>query len=839
MNNGLYLPDDIFVLAFRKASVGMALLSLDDHVLTANEALTGQLGYSAEELQHILYLQEFGISLQESDHFTLPGQRIADSQGKLHSFKVEVTLLRNGQGAPQALLAQFHPDLQPPILPVSEEITETLHDLITNHAQDIISYSSPTGVLQYISPSVEKLLGYKPGELLGKATSSLFHPEDLEQMMKRDWKDIEVFTNRVLHKDGSYLWIESTIKTLRDRSGQVLRTIGISRNVTDRVLTEQGLRASRQELKTILEHSMIIILKAVRTGDSYLCTMAEGRGLKDLGIPAGSLEGRTLDELSSDNRFPMVKSYLDEAWAGNDVVYEGYNFGRIFMVSVCPLQVNGETVELIMSLQDMTERRQLESKLTVTREHLNEAQRITHIGSFEWHIASDTLNCSDEMYRILGMDLSEQRGGAEGLTCFIHPEDLEMTGRVLVQSLASGKLDHKCRIITTQGLEKHVHVLGLLHDEGTSASKLVGTIQDISEWTRMKLTLQETVERYTSLKRYNPDAVLSLDRSGKLLHVNLAAEQLTGFGTRELQGMPFTRLLAGEDAGAVLPHWERIMEGRSASELSLRLGTKQGEIKDILATPAPIVVQRQIVGCYIIAKDVTEQKRRDDQLKNSEKLRLAGELAAAIAHEIRNPLTSIKGFLKLIRNGKVKDGYFQIIFNEFMRIESIMEELLLLAKPQAVKRQRQQVDPLIRQAVALLVSQANLKCVRLIYEPGEEGIYVNCDENQIKQVVINMVKNAIDSMSGGGHITISLKKRDRHARIRIEDEGCGIPQEVLGKLGQPFYTTKESGTGLGLMVCYRIIENHSGRINVSSTVGVGTRFDVYLPIQEAKPARMV
>lgn len=239
-----------------------------------------------------------------------------------------------------------------------------------------------------------------------------------------------------------------------------------------------------------------------------------------------------------------------------------------------------------------------------------------------------------------------------------------------------------------------------------------------------------------------------------------------------------------------------------------------------------------MVGLWKAGNKIQNEDRTQQLLLASEKLAIAGQLAAGIAHEIRNPLTSLKGFLQLMQSGRSsKEEYYAIMASELNRIELILTELLVLAKPQqqAAMLPEDMID-LINQVIVLLNTQASLNNIQLITDFKVEALKVKCNENQIKQVFINLVKNAIDSMPKGGEIIIKVDKLEKHANIMFIDSGYGIPQDKLIKMGEPFYSTKEEGNGLGLMVSFKIIENHGGTIIIHSKVGEGTTFEVGLPL---------
>nr|WP_281272116.1 ATP-binding protein [Paenibacillus flagellatus] len=203
-------------------------------------------------------------------------------------------------------------------------------------------------------------------------------------------------------------------------------------------------------------------------------------------------------------------------------------------------------------------------------------------------------------------------------------------------------------------------------------------------------------------------------------------------------------------------------------------------------------------------------------------LSAVGQLAAGIAHEIRNPLTALKGFNKLMQAGAPNSAYLDIMDSELDRINTIVSELLFLSKPRSVEFEDKNIISIIRDVCSLLETQAIINNVEIVKQLEVEKYTVRCVEHQLKQVFINLVKNAIEAMPNGGKITISAELIDSSILIGIRDEGHGIPDKIQAKIGQPFFTTKEKGTGLGLMVSQKIIQNHDGNMTIRSKMNEGT-----------------
>ncbi|SDN99532.1 PAS domain S-box-containing protein [Paenibacillus sp. yr247] len=246
--------------------------------------------------------------------------------------------------------------------------------------------------------------------------------------------------------------------------------------------------------------------------------------------------------------------------------------------------------------------------------------------------------------------------------------------------------------------------------------------------------------------------------------------------------------------------------------------------------------QGKIVGAYVIFKDVTNMRSLEEMVQRSDRLAMIGQIAAGTAHEIRNPLTSIKGFLQVLRRtfevqGMEKEqSYTVVMLEEIDRINELVNEFLLLSKPKHVSYERIDVTEVLRGILPIINNEAILYNVHLQYEASYHLPEVIADKELLKQVFLNVCKNGIEAMADGGTLTISEKVDtvERNVSIDIHDTGSGIPMFVIDKIFDPFFTTKDTGTGLGLSVCQRIIHDMGGTIRVSSK-GFGTTFTISIP----------
>jgi two-component system, sporulation sensor kinase E len=358
--------------------------------------------------------------------------------------------------------------------------------------------------------------------------------------------------------------------------------------------------------------------------------------------------------------------------------------------------------------------------------------------------------------------------------------------------------------------------------------------KEVDEKQLTMVKLEESEKKYRQLVEESPEAiVLKRKDNNQWYYVNQTAVQLLkAKSKKELINRDTYEAIHPDDHEKVRRTIENSKEDYYNFEC--RLVCLNGDIIDVEIRSIPLVYEGKSY-LHIIIRDITELKQSREFIQQTEKLTVVGELAAGIAHEIRNPLTSLKGFTQLLGNEiDSNQEFIEIMITEIERINTIVSELLFLAKPKKVNFKDIELGKLLQSMITLMKGQANLYGVTInlhTNSPLNEMILFGL-EDQIKQVLINLIKNAIESMPEGGDITINVTRNDKMVEIKIIDEGCGIPHELLSKLGQPFFTTKEKGTGLGLMVCYSIIESHQGSLVIDSIKRIGTTVNVKLPLSQ-------
>lgn len=360
------------------------------------------------------------------------------------------------------------------------------------------------------------------------------------------------------------------------------------------------------------------------------------------------------------------------------------------------------------------------------------------------------------------------------------------------------------------------------------ASNLGQSTEELRQMNEENRSMREHLE---SVINQTADAIQLTDLEGCTIRVNRAFEQLYGWSEEELNGKRLDFIPA-----SLKEEWTRHEDELRGGQSLLSIETvrlcKDGREIEVGLSQSPIFDKEGHITSFIsVYRDMTERNKMEELLRRSEKLTTVGQLAAGVAHEIRNPLTTLRGFLQLQQSsGKVSSQHTDLMLSELDRINLIVSEFLILAKPQAVRFQVKDIRYIMGDVVSLLDSMAHLYNIQFLIDFSSDPIYVHCEENQLKQVFINLLKNAIEAMPEGGMISLEIKAEEDRVFVWIVDEGEGISEDKIPKLGEPFFTSKEHGTGLGLMVSQRIIEVHKGTMVIESAVGWGTLVTISLPI---------
>ncbi|MED4229470.1 EAL domain-containing protein, partial [Neobacillus cucumis] len=368
---------------------------------------------------------------------------------------------------------------------------------------------------------------------------------------------------------------------------------------------------------------------------------------------------------------------------------------------------------------------------------------------------------------------------------------------------------------------------------GGEVVEVIGSCIDITDRKKAEKALLDSETKYRLIAENMTDLIILFDVNQKGIYASPSHESVLGYSSEYFEGNSTLNLIHPDDVDNAMRQFTEVFNTKVPARVEVRLLHANGEWKLFDCTGTPVMGENdQVEHIMVVSKDITEKRKAEEMLWNAEKLSIVGELAAGVAHEIRNPLTSIKGFIQLFREGFVKPEYFNVILTEFNRIEEIIKEFLTLAKPQEIQPKLVNIPLLLKEIETLLESETLLNDVHFSIEIEPDLPLVMCDANQMKQVLINLCKNSFDAtdIKENGFIGVKAYLNQDHLIIQIRDNGIGISEERLKRLGEPFYSNKEKGTGLGLMTCFRIIKQHKGTLTFDSKENQGTTVEIRLPL---------
>jgi two-component system, sporulation sensor kinase A len=413
-----------------------------------------------------------------------------------------------------------------------------------------------------------------------------------------------------------------------------------------------------------------------------------------------------------------------------------------------------------------------------------------------------------------------------------HHEDTNLDAEFLQQLLNSdlSYFEVEKRYIHKEGHIVWVHLSLSAFDGNAGQKLLIYQIKDINRRKEAEENLRRSELQYRKLVDLCPDAIC-VHNKNKILYVNKAGLKVLNVNEEELVGRPIVSLL-----NDIHHHffYRVVNEDWTADQLEFRITLPDGREKDLRCSSTPIMFQGES-AFQVVFRDNTYnkelEKTNDILLQQSEKMNLVGELAAGIAHEIRNPLTSLKGFLQLLASDFEDHSfpYDKIIFSEIDRINTIINELLLLAKPTVEELRIIDIRHVIDQVVLFMRAQANMYNIEILVDFPRAPKVIEGSENKLKQVFINILQNSIEAMPSGGKITIEMSELGHSLVLSFRDEGYGIPADLIDNIGKPFFTTKKNGTGLGLLVTNNIIQHHQGSLSIRSKEGEGTEILISFP----------
>jgi PAS domain S-box-containing protein len=578
-------------------------------------------------------------------------------------------------------------------------------------------------------------------------------------------------------------------------------------------------------------------------------------------------------------------SVIDGAYEATDF-YENLGGKRrhLYFLATPIFDEKGDVIAAIETLQDVTRERELELSLTEHAETLkreleeNIRLRKTIEGIIEgspiptfvidrnhrvilWNPAFTALSGHDGM-KMIGTDnqwmpfYKEKRPVIADLIVDSDLEGLEkFYGKKKVQksTVIEGAYEATDYYENIGGKRRHLYFLAApILDEKGEVIAAIETLQDVTREREMELSLKEYAETmrneleenihlrknmeelfnfHQSILDSSPDRIIVLNAEGIVSYMSRDVDAERGLTAKKLKGRHFSEFIAPERREFLKERWDEIRQG-TYKPFEIEVVDKDGTKRNLLMSARPIKGTDRLL---VLQRDITDFKELENRFYESQKLAAVGQLSAGIAHEVRNPLSSIKMSLQILEKRMRPTGNdlkrFHIARKEVEHLEKLVSDILVFAKPTEPETHLADLNMCLEYSLAMAEREVEKKEIMVQTQFDDRVPLMPFDSSMLQQAFLNLYLNAIDAMGEGGTLTIRTGLAEGEGQVAIEviDNGAGIDESALPHVFNPFFTTKKYGTGLGLSQVKKIIDQHRGSIDVESRKGEGTRVIVTLP----------
>ncbi len=424
-------------------------------------------------------------------------------------------------------------------------------------------------------------------------------------------------------------------------------------------------------------------------------------------------------------------------------------------------------------------------------------------------------------------EIKERSGAPCGLKAESCPLELaRQTGDKVEMTHQHGGLDGDTR--------EFVLTMYPFRSQDPDRRRYIELARDVTDYRNLINRLQGSEKKLRAILDTATNAILSIDENQEIILFNNAAERIFGYSRQEILGRNLN-LLIPKQYGDHYSFVRRFLEKRESQiigrTISLSALRKSGQEFPIELSLSFLELDDKVTFTAMI-KDISDQRRLERKLLQSERLAAVGQAAAHVAHELKNPLMIIGGFSNQIRGSRLDERdarKIDLILEEVRRLENLVGHLGDFTKTYRLVKRQSDINMVLRDVIRIMAGVYPEDKYRFKESLALDAGEIHCDPDKLKQVFINVISNGLEAMAEGGTITVSSKRSLDGIEIRVADEGSGIPASELQQIYEPFYTTREHGTGLGLSISYKIIAAHSGDISAVSQPGKGTTFIIKLP----------
>jgi PAS domain S-box-containing protein len=708
------------------------------------------------------------------------------------------------------------------------------------------------------------IYGYEPQEIspdYGLIVDAM-HPDSKKEFL--DAIDAALKRKRPFEMDYDFFRKDGTVASLHtigkahfDVDGKPTRMFGIVQDITEQKRAQRTLRESEEKFRTIFDRANDGILivnistKKFSEANKTICDML-GYAKEEillLGIenihPAADVS-RVMEEFSRQMR--------GEKTIAEDLPVMRKD-GSVFYADICAaLIILGGEQYGVGIFRDITERKKSQESLRERERQLAESQRIARIGSWERDLITGRVIWSDEMFRLLGLDPGGTEASLQLLTEMMPRDDRERFTEAVKETLYTNKpysIDY--RVTLKDGSVKTLHARAVvIRNKDGKPLIFRGTSQDVTDLRKIETALRNSRDFVESILDTVDEAFIVIDRDYVITMANNAYARQVNMPLRDIIGKHCHEIShqsskpcfeSGEDCSV-----RHCFETGEPYSCVHRHKSKDGSILYVETKAFPLKdPSGNVISAIEVINNITDKHLLEEQILRTQKLEAVGLLAGGIAHDFNNLLQGVFGSISMAKLFSDKEGkayaMIEVAEKALYQATNLTKQLLTFSKGGEPLKKVIGLPSVIDDAARFALSGSNVDYRSV----SDERLWpVEADEGQITQVINNIVLNACESMPEGGTVRIEMRnvlidetvglplKKGKYVQVDIRDSGTGIPESHLSKIFDPYFTTKKKGSGLGLATSYSIIGRHGGVITVSSQLGAGSTFSIYLPASEQR-----
>jgi len=684
-------------------------------------------------------------------------------------------------------------------------------------------------------------------------------------------------------KDGTPITVSVTAVAQYDNNGEVKWIDGVTEDITERKLAEEALRESEEKYRSLATTADLMYM----IDRDFKYTLMNEKYLSRFGLPLDKILGRHYSEFHSEETakaFVRTVESVFESGAPVQHEYRSERDGQYFLRTFSPVKSpDGKaTTAVTVVSKNITDRKQIEEKLRESEQRLYSIIQGSPIPAFVIGKDRRVLSWNRALEELTGIKAIDVVGTKQHWRAFYREERPCMADLLVEQILESIPQWYADKYITSKLIEDAYEATDFFPELGDSGKWLrftaaairdyrgelvaaIETLEDVTERTQAEEALKDSEQRLHSIIQGSPIPAFVIGKDHKVIYWNKALEELSGVKAEEVIGTkrqwrafyreerPCMADLLVDDAMELIPQWyfdkyiksQFLEKAYEATDFFPEMGDSGKWLRFTASTVRDF--KGNLVGAMETLEDVTDRRRAEDELIRVKKLESLGIFASGIAHDFNNLLSVMlrnifAAKLSLAEEEELPQEGLEIAEKVGLQAKELAHRLITFAKGGEPIRKVGSISQLLRNTTDLSLAGSNVKCM---FSLPDDIWPVEMDDVQIRQVIHNLVTNAREAMPKGGVITINAENMDvtangnlplkegRYVRWSLKDRGVGIPKEDLQKIFDPYFTTKPTGTargmGLGLAICYAIINKHDGFITVESEPGVGSTFFVYLP----------